>query len=116
MINDLDQFYLNLEEPTQGCMMALRDVLLSIDDNITPEWKYRLPFFYYKGKMLAYLWKDKKTQEPYIGIANGGVIDHPRLEQGDRKRMKIFRVNPNEDIPVEDIREVIALAIQVNAR
>jgi hypothetical protein len=116
MINDLDQFYLNLEEPAQGCMIALRDVLLSIDDDITPEWKYRLPFFYYKGKMLAYLWKDKLTQEPYIGIANGGAIDHPCLEQGDRKRMKIFRVDPNQDIPVDDIREVIALAIKVSTR
>lgn len=116
MNHPLDQFYIDLEEPTQGCMIALRDVLLSLDENITPEWKYRLPFFYYKGRMLAYLWKDKKTQEPYIGIADGGAIDHPRLERGDRKRMQIFRVDPNEDIPIDDIREVIFMAIELRSR
>ena len=45
--------------------------------------------------MLCYFWKDKKTQEPYIGICRGNEIDHPLLEAGNIKKMKIFRVNPN---------------------
>ena len=82
-----------------------------MDDNITPEWKYKLPFFYYKGKMFCYLWKDKKTGEPYIGIVEGQRIESKYLEQGDRKRMKILRVNPNKDINVEVITSILNQAL-----
>lgn len=113
MISELDQFYLNQEEPNQSCFLALKDVILQIDNNITPEWKYKLPFFYYKKKMFCYFWKDKKTKEPYIGIVKGNLIDHPSLEQGDRKRMKILRINPNEDLPVDLIRTILKEAISL---
>ena len=111
MIRELDQFYLNLEEPQRSCFEALRDIIISIDDDITPEWKYRLPFFYFRGKMFCYLWKDKKTGEPYIGITKGKELDHPMLEQGDRKRMKILRIDPNEDIPISLIQKVLKSSI-----
>ena len=48
-----------------------------------------------------YFWKDKKTIEPYIGFADGVLLDFPELEKGDRKRIKILRIDPNEDIPIE---------------
>lgn len=113
MLKELDQFYLNLNEPQRSCFEALRDIILSLDSEITPEWKYKLPFFYYRGKMFCYLWKDKKTKEPYIGIAKGNELDHPILEQGDRKRMKILRVDPNEDIPKSLIEEVLNSALSL---
>ncbi|MGK0278255.1 MAG: hypothetical protein ACI9RU_001017 [Litorivivens sp.] len=81
-----------------------------------PEWKYQLLFFYYNGRMLAYFWKNKKNQEPFIGIADGATIEDPRLERGHRKRMKIFQVDPNGDIPIDDIKEVIALAILLKSK
>ena len=34
---------------------------------------------YYQQKMFCYLWTDKKTHEPYIGIVEGNKIDHPLL-------------------------------------
>lgn len=103
----LDQFYLNLEEPQKSCFMALRDIILSLDDAVTPEWKYKLPFFYYKGKMFCYLWKDKKTGFPYIGITKGEFLNHPSLILGDRKKMKVLPINPNEDIPHALVVEIL---------
>jgi len=47
-MKQLDDFYLNQEEPVKGIMIALRDIILKKDTAITPEWKYKLPFFYYK--------------------------------------------------------------------
>ncbi|MCF6352841.1 MAG: DUF1801 domain-containing protein [Cyclobacteriaceae bacterium] len=71
-------------------MQALRAHILAFDPQIIEAWKYRLPFFLYKKKMFCYFWADKKTGLPYIGIVEGRNIDHPMLEQGNRKRMKII--------------------------
>ena len=50
---------------------------------------------------------DKKTNEPYIGVVKGLEIDHPMLEQGNRKRMKIMRINSCPDIPIESIYKIL---------
>lgn len=109
----LDQFYHNLDEPQQSCFMVLRDIILSLDDQITPEWKYKLPFFYFKGKMFCYLWKDKKTGFPYIGITKGEFLNHPSLVQGDRKKMKVLPINPNIDIPHALVVDILNEALRL---
>ena len=53
--------------------------------------------------MFCYLWTDKKTNEPYILFVKGKHLKHPQLETGNRALMKVFRVNPNEDIPIKTI-------------
>jgi hypothetical protein len=111
VLTDHDKFYFKQEDPYKSCLLALKDIILTLDENITPEWKYGLPFFYYKKKMFCYFWKDKKTQEPYIGVCLGKEIEHPLLEIGNRKRMKIFRVNPNEDIDIKSIKEILIEAM-----
>ncbi len=107
----VDAFYEQKTEPLKGCLLALRFFILDFNSLITEEWKYRMPFFCYKGKMFCYLWMDKKSCEPYIGIVEGNKIDHPLLERGDRSRMKILRVNPLEDLPLERIEEVFNQAL-----
>ncbi|NEN22223.1 DUF1801 domain-containing protein [Cryomorpha ignava] len=113
-MKELDNFYLNQQEPLRSCYLALRQIILDCDAHITPEWKFRLPFFYYKGKMLCYLWKDKNTNEPYIGFMDGMKMVHPALEQGDRSRVRIFRINPDKDIDKKEISDLIKSAISVN--
>ena len=112
-MSDIDHFYLKQEEPTQGCMIALRDIILGMNEHVTAAWRYSMPFFLYKGKRFCYLWKDKKTGEPYIGIVDGKAIHHPQLEQGNRSRMKILRVDPNKDIDVETVLEVLGQAVAI---
>ena len=113
MITDHDNYYLNQEEPYKSCLLALKDIILGLDSEITPEWKYGLPFFYYKKKMFCYFWKDKKTQEPYILFAEGNHLNHEHLEAGNRARMKIFRVNPNEDIPIKTLQNILNSALEL---
>lgn len=110
MLSDFDQYFQYQTEPTKSCLLALKDIILSIDSKITTAWKYRMPFFCVEGKMFCYLWKDKITHEPYIGIVNGNKLDHPLLEKGDRSRMKILRINPFGDLPVETIRTILVQA------
>lgn len=113
MLKELDHFYLNQSEPQKSCLLALREIILKADPHISAEWKYRMPFFYYHGKMFCYLWTDKKTGEPYIGFVEGNRLNHPTLEQGTRSRMKILRVDPNQDIDIDLIKMTLSLAMDV---
>jgi len=111
MLRPIDNFFLNLDESVKGTMLFLREYIPSLSDEITEEWKYKLPFFYYKGKMFCYMWIHKKYKQPYIGIVEGGKIDHPNLLKEDRARMKILLLDPEEDIPVDTIKEILEKAM-----
>jgi hypothetical protein len=63
--------------------------------------------------MFCYLWIDKKTNEPYILFVEGNYLEHPKLETGNRARMKLFRVNPNEDIPIKTIKSLLNKALNL---
>ena len=111
MLRDIDNYFLSKDESVKSCLMCLRSYLGDFDPGITEEWKYRMPFYYYKGKMLCYLWTDKKTGEPYIGFADGYKIESPNLVMGERARMKILPVNSHEDVPVAIIETLLLEAI-----
>ena len=113
MIEEVDNFYLSQEEPQKGCLLALRSIILAQDENISETWKYGMPCFCYKNKMFCYLWIDKKTTEPYILMVEGKYLNHPELEKGNRSRMKIFRVNPNEDLPIQTIESLLNDALDL---
>ena len=108
-----NNFYLNQQEPNQSCLLALRQIILAQDELITETTKYGMPCFCYKNKMFCYLWTDKKSNDPYILMVEGKHLNHPKLETGSRTRMKIFRVNPNEDIPKDTIELILNEALDL---
>lgn len=118
MVDNTEDFYLKNEEPVKGCLLALRKIILDQDIYMTETLKYGMPCFCYKKKIICYLWTDKKTGDPYILMADGQKMDHPALETGNRSRMKILKVNPELDIPIETIKNVLqaALRISVNGK
>ena len=107
MIREVDNYYLNKEEPNKSCLLALRSIILQQDTNIIETQKWGMPCFCYKKRMFCYLWTDKKTDEPYILMVEGKHLVHPQLEVGKRSRMKIFRVNPNKDLPQKTIENIL---------
>lgn len=112
MLSELDQFYLKREEPLQSCLLGLRDIILSTNDEITPEWKYKLPFFYYRNKMLCYLWIHKKHKQPYIGFVDGNLLNDEDLLVEKRAKIKILLIDPQEDLPYKKIKLLLATAIK----
>ena len=106
-------FFLSKPEPIKACLLAMRLVLLNFHPEISETKKYGMPCYCIKKKPFCYLWTDKKTDEPYFLLVEGNQIDHPSLEAGKRSRMKIFRVNPKEDLPMTAIEEVITLALAI---
>lgn len=113
MLREIDNFFLMKDEPSKSYLLYLRDFILNYDQNITEAWKYKMPFYCYKGKMFCYLWVNKKTHQPYIGIVEGKKIEHPLLIIEKRSRMKIMQLDANEDIPVKTIRDVLKMAIDL---
>lgn len=112
-IRQVESYYSSKEEPNKGCLLALRNIILSMDEEVTETMKWGMPCFCYRNKMFCYLWTDKKTDEPYILMVEGKHLDHPELEEGNRSRMKIFRVNPNEDIPLVKVRTLLDEALDL---
>ena len=107
MLNDIDLFYQQKEEPVKSCLIALREIILDQDPEIKVAWKYGMPFFCYKGKMFCYLWVHKKHQQPYIGIVEGKRINHPGLLLEKRARMKILLIDATQDIPLRVIDDIL---------
>jgi hypothetical protein len=111
-MRDIDNFYLFQQEPNKSCLLYLREHILAFDENITEAWKYRMPFFCYKGKMFCYVWTHKKLQIPFIGVVDGKLLQHPLLIHEDRARIKVMLINPEEDMPVASINEVLNLSLK----
>ncbi len=92
-------------------MWALRSILLNFDENIVETKKYGAPCFCYSNRHFCYIWLDKKTIQPYLLWVDGNKLNHPALEKGNRKRMKILRINPEEDLPIKTIHFILKDAL-----
>lgn len=46
-------------------------------------------------------------------FVEGKYLDHPALETGKRTRMKIFRINPNKDLPIQTIEWLLRNALDL---
>lgn len=112
-MKDLEHFYFNKQEPIKSCLLAMRDILINFDQDITETRKYGMPCFCYRGKMFCYIWIDRKTDEPYFLMVEGKHLHHPTLETGNRSRMKIFRIKPKKDLPVHLIETVLNDALNL---
>jgi len=112
-MKELDHFYLQQDEPIKGCLLALRQIILSQDKEVSHAWKYGMPFFCYKGKLFCYLWVHKKHKQPYIGIVEGNRFDESYLIQEKRSRMKIMLLNSNGDLPISSINNILQKALNL---
>jgi len=113
MIRDIDNYFLEKEEPVKSYLLTLRDYILQYDKNITEVWQYRMPFYCYKGNRFCYLWVHKKFQQPYLGIVEGKKINHPELIMEKRARMKIMLFDPAKDIPLKTIHAILGASLKL---
>ena len=107
----IDEYFDNQPEPIKSCLQALRSYVLNYQPQFTEAWKYGMPFYCYKGKMFCYLWTNKKTGQPYIGIVEGRKLEHPLLIQEKRSRMKIMMFDAEKDLPISTITDILKIAI-----
>ena|ERR1700745_2678647 len=107
----LDNYYLKQPEPIQSCLLALKDIILRLDKNITHQRKFQIPFFYYKNKKLCFLWVNKKNL--LFGFVEDKNI-YPKKDGVKRKdKMETILINPNADIPIEIILNALREKIEL---
>ncbi len=113
MLREIDNYFLQKDEPVKSYLQALREFILQYDKNISEAWRYKMPFYCYNGKRFCYLWVHKKFKQPYIGIVDGKKINHPRLIIEKRARMKIMLLDPDKDIPIKTIGKILKDVIKL---
>lgn len=114
MLREIDNYFLEKDEPIKSYLQTLREYILHFDKNITETWKYKMPFYCCNGKRFCYLWVHKKFKQPYIGIVEGKKINHPQLLLEKRARMKILLLDPHQDIPFNTIRKILGETINLS--
>lgn len=111
MPSELENYYLKQSEPIQSCLLALRSIIMGISPLITHERKYQIPFFYYKGKKLSYLWVNKKKLQ--LGFIEDKCLQEPVEGVKLKDRYQSIIINPHEDIPIEIIVENLKALIHL---
>lgn len=101
MNTQLEDYYLRHPEPFQGCLLALKHIILNLDGRITHERKYQIPFFCFEGKKLAFLWMNRKKL--MLGFVTDKSI-HPSKDGIKQKdQLEMIQIDPNADLPLEMI-------------
>lgn len=94
----LGHYYEKQETATRDCLLALKSIVLSIDNGITHKRKYQIPFFCYNEFNLGFLWVRKKK------ILVGFIEDKKHFKR-TKDSVATLEINPLEDIPLDEIRQ-----------
>lgn len=98
----LNHYYEKQDPMMRECLLALKSVIMSMDENIEHVRKYQIPFFVYKGFNLGFLWVRRK--KIVIGFLEDKKILPETTERHKKDRMVTMEINPMQDIPVESIQ------------
>ncbi len=110
MQEQIDNYFYSLDEPCKSCLLFLRRFILDHSSRITESRKFNTPFYYFNKKWLAFISYDPKTKIIYVAFVNGYLIDHPKLLTEGRKKQKIMYIDPEKDINVKALKEILNLA------
>lgn len=111
MIAELENYYLKQPEPIQGCLLALRRIILAADNHITEVRKYQVPFFYYKDKGLSFLWVNRKKL--LLGFVTDKAVLPPTPGLKRKDSYEMIQIDPNQDIPLQMIRKHLKLQMKM---
>lgn len=108
MLNPLENYFLKQPEPHQSCMLFLRKWL--IEQGLEEHYKYTTAFYYFNNKPFCYMSVRAKDAQLYLGFVKGYLIKHPQLEKEGRKQIKVVYIDPQKDLSVKTLSEIIKLA------
>lgn len=108
MLNPLENYFAKQPEPHQSCMLFLRKWL--IEQGLDEQYKYMTAMYFFKGKPFCYLSVSSKEKNLYVGFMKGHLMKHPKLEQEGRKQIKVIYLNPEKDLPIKTLNEIVKAA------
>lgn len=112
MLNAIEKYYFDKQEPVQSCMLYLRQHLLESDRQMTELYKYGIPFFYFRQKAFCYITVNKKG-ELYIGFVKGHLLKDKELRADGRKQIKALHIDPEKDINVKILDRILKSAFKL---
>jgi hypothetical protein len=108
----LDSYFSAVPEPQRSTIQFLRRFFVT-ETGLEEKQKNNTPFYYYNKKWFGFLSYNKdKDHEIYISFTKGGMVEHPALDSEGRKQAKIYRVDPHEDIDVNELKKITELLKQ----
>ena len=104
----IDNYYLSLPEPEQSVLLFLHQFFVN-DMMLQHQRKFNTPFYYLDGKWFSFLDYNPKKRSIHISFVKGNEVSHPKLLSEGRKQMKIYKINPEKDIDINELKEVVSL-------
>lgn len=96
-----DAYYFKQPEPYQGCLLALKEIILNVSPHIGHRRMFQIPFFFYKDKKLCFLWVHRKKL--LLGFVEDKNIYKKVPGQRRKSKMTMLEIDPNADLPMKKI-------------
>jgi len=108
-MNPAEDYILKQPEPYKSILLELQVLMEHTVPTVELKYKYRIPFYYYKGKPFCYLNASHKKKFVDIGIVKGGeiTVHTEHLVTKDRKKMASLRYEQLQDINHDIFFDVI---------
>ncbi|QHI36371.1 hypothetical protein IMCC3317_17330 [Kordia antarctica] len=108
-MNPAEEYILKQPEPYKSILLQLQVVFEHLFPEIELKYKYRIPFYYLKGKPFCYFNASHKKQFVDVGIVKGKQLQiHTEyLVTEKRKIMASLRYKTIEDIDNDILIEVL---------
>jgi hypothetical protein len=98
----IDNYYLSLPEPEQSVLLFLHQFFVN-DMMLQHQRTFNTPFYYLDGKWFSFIDYNPKKRSIHISFVKGNEVSHPNLLSEGRKQMKIYKINPEKDIDIEEL-------------
>jgi uncharacterized protein YdeI (YjbR/CyaY-like superfamily) len=93
----IDAFLAKKKHPLSNNIQMVREIILSVNDNIQEDIKWQAPIFMYKGNMASIQMNAKKFVS--LMFHKGALIgDNTGFLEGDGKEVRVARFMDAEDI------------------
>ena len=112
IMNPAETYILNQPEPYKSILLQLQVIFEHLFPEIELKYKYKIPFYYLKGKPFCYFNASHKKQFVDVGIVKGNqiFIHNEHLVTEKRKVMASLRYKTVEDIDIIILTEVLKKA------
>lgn len=95
--DSVEQFMNDLEHSQKDAMMLIRDIVLSTDEKITEDIKWKAPTFIYKGNITSFI-MNTKTSVSMMFHDGAKIEDDTGLLEGDGKKARVARFEDIADV------------------
>ena len=99
-MNPAEAYILNQPEPYKSILLHLQIIIEQTVSGVNLKYKYRIPFYYLKGRPFCYLNASHKKQFVDVGLPKAGklTLHTQHMVAENRKIMKSLRYHRLEDI------------------